>query len=167
MASDTQDIIELCNCLGEQFIRQQRRLVTVESCTGGGVAYFLTMIAGSSEWFERGLVTYSNQAKTELAGVADRLIKEKGAVSEDVAKAMALGGLSYGTVTDAVAVTGVAGPGGGTAEKPVGTVCFAWAYQAGEEKPLVRAERVLLQGNRHEIRIQSITRALLGLQQDF
>jgi len=166
MTVDANEIINLCHSLGEMFVRQQRQLVTVESCTGGGIAYFLTKVAGSSAWFERGLVTYSNQAKTDLAGVEDRLIAKHGAVSEEVAKSMASGGLSYGTATDTVAVTGIAGPEGGSAAKPVGTVCFAWAFQRNEAHPIVRVETVLLEGNREEIRVQSIKHALLGLLRD-
>ena len=167
MTDCPEDITALCQLLGDKLMPEGRRLVTVESCTGGGVAYFLTSVAGSSEWFERGLITYSNQAKSELAGVADHLIEQYGAVSEEVANAMALGGLSHGNATDAVAITGIAGPGGGTAEKPVGTVCFAWAHREnGGQQPEVRSQRHVLAGDRHSVRIQSVIRAVTGLLED-
>lgn len=137
----------------------------MESCTGGGVAWQLTGIAGSSDWFERGLVTYSNQAKTELAGVATGLIEQFGAVSIEVAEAMALGGLSHGRANCAVSVTGVAGPGGGSADKPVGTVCFGWAWQFGRDPARVMSNRVLLQGDRAAVRNQSIVILLEGILQ--
>ncbi len=104
---------------------------TAESCTGGGVAQAITAIAGSSEVFDRGFVTYSNEAKVEMLGVDPALIEAHGAVSEPVAQAMARGALAASRADVAVAITGIAGPGGGSAAKPVGTVCFAWATRAG------------------------------------
>ena len=106
-------------------------MATAESCTGGLIAATCTDLAGSSRWFERGFVTYSNAAKTELLGVDPLLIERHGAVSEPVARSMAQGALDHSPAQAAVAVTGVAGPGGGSADKPVGTVWFAWATPAG------------------------------------
>ena len=131
-------------------------LATAESCTGGLVAAACTALAGSSEWFERGFVTYSNAAKTELLGVAPALIEAHGAVSAEVAEAMAEGALGRSKASMAVAVTGVAGPGGGSAAKPVGTVWLAVA-QRGEAavSVLLRAE-----GDRASVREASVMRAL-------
>ena len=135
-------------------------LVTAESCTGGWVAQAVTSIAGSSEWFERGFVTYSNAAKQELLGVKQATLKKHGAVSEETARAMARGALARSRGTIALAVTGVAGPGGGTAEKPVGMVCFAWATPDG-----VRSETRNFSGDRDAVRRQSVIRALEGVME--
>ena len=145
--------------LSEQLIQQNRMLVTAESCTGGGVAYAITEMPGSSEWFERGFVTYSNAAKQEQLGVPHELIARFGAVSEQVAAAMALGALQHSHADFSVAVTGVAGPDGGTEEKPVGTVCFGWAQRGAE----ARTARVVFDGNRQQVRELSILTALQGL----
>ena len=119
-------------------------LVTAESCTGGGIARALTDRAGSSEWFERGFVTYSNEAKQEMLGVAEESLEEYGAVSETVAKEMAVGALVHSGGQVCLAVTGIAGPTGGTRKKPVGTVWFAWAAEGCE--PL--AVQQLFEGDR-------------------
>src|SRR5213076_2596431 len=127
---------ELARKLGERLKAKGALLVTAESCTGGWVAQAATAIAGSSAWFERGFVTYSNAAKEEMLGVRRETLARHGAVSEPVAEEMALGALAHSHASFALAVTGVAGPSGGSAEKPVGTVCFAWA---AAERP-ARAE---------------------------
>ena len=145
--------------LGEQLTQQNRMLVTAESCTGGGVAYAITEMPGSSEWFERGFVTYSNAAKQEQLSVPHELIARFGAVSEQVAAAMALGALQHSHADFSVAVTGVAGPDGGTEEKPVGTVCFGWTQRGAE----ARTTRVVFDGNRQQVRELSILTALQGL----
>ncbi|MDE0155367.1 MAG: CinA family protein [Gammaproteobacteria bacterium] len=145
--------------LSEQLTQQNRMLVTAESCTGGGVAYAITEMPGSSEWFERGFVTYSNAAKQEQLSVPHELIARFGAVSEQVAAAMALGALQHSHADFSVAVTGVAGPDGGTEEKPVGTVCFGWAQRGAE----ARTARVVFDGNRQQVRELSILAALQGL----
>ncbi len=136
-------------------------LATAESCTGGLIAGACTDLAGSSNWFERGFVTYSNAAKTELLGVDAALIAAHGAVSEPVARAMAEGAVARSHAQVAVAVTGVAGPGGGSAEKPVGTVWFGWSV-AGR----VRTERRVFDGDRATVRaatVQHALQTLLGL----
>jgi nicotinamide-nucleotide amidase len=135
------------------------KLATVESCTGGGLAYFLTEIAGSSEWLERGFVTYSNQAKHEMVGVSLDIINTYGAVSEETARAMAEGGLRFSQAQISVAITGIAGPTGGTTDKPVGTVHIAWAGVEFTSE----AKKLLFSGNRIDIRQQSIAAALQGL----
>ena len=133
--------------------------VTAESCTGGGVAQAITAIAGSSEVFDRGFVTYSNEAKVEALAVPRALIDEHGAVSEPVALAMARGALAASRAQVAVAVTGIAGPGGGTPLKPVGTVCFAWAVRGGGQAVETRR----LPGDRAAVRSASVAIALAGL----
>ena len=145
--------------LSSQLVGQNKMLVTAESCTGGGIAYAITEIPGSSEWFERGFVTYSNLAKQEQLGVAHDLIVRFGAVSEEVAAAMALGALRHSHADFSVAVTGIAGPDGGSAEKPVGTVCFGWSVRHGE----TRTTRIVFDGDRHQVRELSILAALQGL----
>ena len=131
-------------------------LVTAESCTGGGVAQALTSVAGSSAWFERGFVTYSNAAKQELLGVKEATLQAHGAVSEETAREMALGALERSRGTLALAITGVAGPGGGSAAKPVGTVCFAWAAKGGA----AAVETRHFPGDRDAVRRQSIEHSL-------
>jgi nicotinamide-nucleotide amidase len=131
------------------------RLVTAESCTGGLIVAVLTAIAGSSDVVDRGFVTYSNEAKNEMIGVPMPLIQTYGAVSEEVARAMADGALARSRAAIAVAVTGVAGPGGGSAEKPVGLVCFGLAQKTG---PVI-SERHVLPGDRAGIRAATVARA--------
>ena len=145
--------------LSEQLLQQNKMLATAESCTGGGIAYAITEIPGSSGWFERGFVTYSNLAKQEQLGVAHELLVRFGAVSEEVAAAMAQGALQHSHADFSVAVTGIAGPGGGTEEKPVGTVCFGWSRR-GE---IARITRIIFEGNRQQVRELSILTALQGL----
>ncbi|MEY4140223.1 MAG: hypothetical protein RLZZ371_2405, partial [Pseudomonadota bacterium] len=120
-----------CELLARLLMQKGWMMATAESCTGGLIAANCTDLAGSSNWFERGFVTYSNAAKNELLGVDPALIKSHGAVSEPVVRAMASGALAHSQAQVAIAVTGVAGPGGGSAEKPVGTVWLAWATPMG------------------------------------
>lgn len=134
-------------------------LATVESCTGGLIAAGCTSLAGSSEWFDRGLVTYSNEAKTELVGVPAALIEAHGAVSEEVARAMAEGALTHANADIAASVTGIAGPGGGSAAKPVGTVWTAIARRGQ-----ATSTRLLQwQGDRAEVRRQTVEAVLRAL----
>ena len=161
---DTTRIAELAAGLGGRLKRQGRLLAAAESCTGGGIGFAVTQIAGSSAWFDRGFVTYSNAAKMEMLGVPAALLREHGAVSEPVARAMALGAVTRSAAQVAVAVTGIAGPGGGTRAKPVGTVCFGWVLQgARTSAPCVTSARLRLQGDRAAVRTQSIIVALEGL----
>ena len=148
---------DLCVFLSEQLRQQGLRLVTAESCTGGLIAATCTDMAGSSDWFERGFVTYSNAAKTALAGVPEALIAVHGAVSEAVARAMAEGGVKTAGVGAAVAVTGVAGPTGGTADKPVGLVHIAAARAGG---PTRHREMRFGPLGRQAIRLASVRTAL-------
>ncbi|MBI2994187.1 MAG: CinA family protein [Gammaproteobacteria bacterium] len=135
------------------------RLVTAESCTGGGLAYLLTSVPGSSDWFERGFVTYSNAAKRELLEVPAAVLEQFGAVSEQAAAAMAEGALAHSHANVSVSITGIAGPDGGTPDKPVGTVYFAWSRQGAS----TRAARIAFAGDRQQVREQSILMALQGL----
>jgi nicotinamide-nucleotide amidase len=144
-------------------------LVTAESCTGGMVAARCTDLAGSSQWLERGMVTYSNEAKHELLGVDTALIDAHGAVSEEVARAMAIGALRHSRAQVSVAITGIAGPSGGSAAKPVGTVWFAWAVPSdtgptlGAETAFVRTACGHFNGDRASVRLASADRAIQGL----
>jgi nicotinamide-nucleotide amidase len=147
--------------VGALLLANGQKLATAESCTGGWVAQCLTAIAGSSDWFERGFITYSNDAKTEMLGVDRDLLATHGAVSEATAAAMAAGALRHSRAEWALAITGVAGPSGGSRDKPVGTVCFGWAGPDGR----VECETRHFQGNREQVRAQSVSHALAGVLQ--
>jgi len=144
--------------LAELLRERQWLMASAESCTGGLIAGACTDMAGSSDWFERGFVTYSNAAKTELLGVDAGLIATHGAVSEPVARAMAAGALAHSPAQVSVAVTGVAGPAGGSAEKPVGTVWFGWSVQGQ-----LRSERRRFDGDRAAVRAATVHYALQTL----
>jgi nicotinamide-nucleotide amidase len=144
--------------LGKKLKAAQLVLATAESCTGGWVAQAVTSIAGSSGWFERGYVTYSNAAKRESLGVLKKTLLRYGAVSEQTAREMARGALKKSRADIALAVTGIAGPGGGLPGKPVGTVCFAWAR--GRR---VRSGTKRFKGGRASVRRQSVVHALRGV----
>ncbi|GKS85331.1 CinA family protein [Acidovorax sp. SUPP1855] len=133
-------------------------LATAESCTGGLIAGACTDLAGSSRWFERGFVTYSNAAKTDLLGVPTALIAAHGAVSEPVARAMAEGAVARSLAQVSVAVTGVAGPGGGSADKPVGTVWFGWSVEGQTHSEVMR-----FAGDRAAVRAATVRHALARL----
>jgi len=158
MSSDT-ELYELAYRLGEKLLGAGRRLATAESCTAGWIAKTLTDVPGSSRWFECGYVTYSDAAKVRDLGVAQRTLAEYGAVSEQTAREMAAGALRVPEVSVAVAVTGIAGPDGGTPAKPVGTVWFC-ASARGERGIQVIAERQLLPGDRAAVRRRSVQHAL-------
>jgi nicotinamide-nucleotide amidase len=153
------DLEALAARLGEALRQRGDWLATAESCTGGWVAQCATAIAGSSNWFDRGFVTYSNAAKTDMLGVQETTLERHGAVSEAVARAMAQGALAHSRGDWAVAITGIAGPSGGTPEKPVGTVCFAWARRDGG----CEARTEHFTGDREQVRAQSVRLALAGL----
>jgi nicotinamide-nucleotide amidase len=144
-----------CAQLASLLLERKQMLATAESCTGGLIAAACTDLAGSSTWFERGFVTYSNQAKTEMLGVDVQLIATHGAVSEPVARAMAQGALQQSHAQVAIAVTGVAGPSGGSADKPVGTVWLAWALPSS-----VHAEVQHFAGERAAVRAATVAHAL-------
>jgi nicotinamide-nucleotide amidase len=146
----------LVAALADALRSRSLKLATAESCTGGLVAAACTTIAGSSDWFERGFVTYSNEAKTEMLGVDAALIAAHGAVSEPVARAMAEGALAHSRADLALSVTGIAGPGGAVPGKPVGTV---WLASARRGAPTV-AERVRFDGDRTAVRVATVELAL-------
>ena len=148
--------------LAQLLLKNDWRLSTAESCTGGLVSASLTHLAGSSNWFERGYVTYSNDAKSEDIGVESHLIEAHGAVSEQVAKAMAIGAKQSSNSNVAMSITGIAGPTGGSKEKPVGTVCFAWVLDNDQ----VFSETKLFSGDRSTVREQAsqfVIQHLVGL----
>lgn len=152
------DIYALAVRLGELALARGVLLAAAESCTGGLVAGAITAVPGSSQWFERGFVTYSDAAKVELLGVAPSTLERHGAVSVQTAGEMAAGALRFSAAQWALAVTGIAGPSGGTPDKPVGTVCFGWSRPAG-----VESEQRLLEGDRAAVRRASVRIALAGL----
>jgi len=147
-----------CQPLAVVLLANKFKMATAESCTGGLIAAACTDLAGSSDWFERGFVSYANQAKAEMLGVDARLITKHGAVSEQVARAMAQGALQHSAAQVSVAVTGVAGPGGGSADKPVGTVWFAWGLPSG-----LTSEVQHFEGDRAAVRAATVQHALARL----
>lgn len=150
---------ELVKTLSERLRKRSWQLASVESCTGGGLSFLLTSLPGSSFWFERGFVTYSNQSKIDMVGVREMTLLQHGAVSEVVAYEMALGALLQSHASVSVAITGIAGPEGGTETKPVGTVWIATAKETDE----AQAQLYQFNGDRASIREQAITAALQQL----
>ena len=164
MTEPADRIYALAADLGALLSEQGLTVVTAESCTAGGVAYAITQVAGSSAWFNQGMVVYSNEAKQRLLGVGARDLRDHGAVSEPVARAMAVGALQSAGAQVAVAVTGIAGPGGGTRQKPVGTVCFGWSLQREPAAaPVALTSTCHFAGDRAAVRTSSIIEALDGL----
>lgn len=153
------DIHQRAAELARRLNARRLKMASAESCTGGGIAYVLTEIIGASDWFERGFVTYSNDAKMEMLGVAAATLDRHGAVSEATVLEMARGALIRSRADVSVAVSGVAGPGGGSADKPVGTVWIAWA----QGPDWSRAERFLFNGDRGAVRDATIEAAVEGL----
>jgi nicotinamide-nucleotide amidase len=149
--SSNHDLHEITQELARVLIKNNWHLSTAESCTGGMVAASITELAGSSEWFERGYVTYSNQSKSEDIDVSQNLIEQHGAVSDQVARAMALGAKQNSGSDLSLSITGIAGPTGGSPEKPIGTVCFAWALANDQ----IVSETKHFEGNRQQIRQQA------------
>ncbi|MCC1495687.1 CinA family protein [Alcanivorax sp. 1008] len=152
-------IYVLAERAGRLLARHKILLVTAESCTGGWIAEAITAVAGSSAWFERGFVSYSNQAKQDMLGVSSDLLNRCGAVSQEVVLEMARGAIQRSKGHISVAVSGIAGPDGGTADKPVGTVWIAWGQKLGHAE----AESFLFSGDRQAVREQTVVRALQGL----
>ncbi|MCS7100355.1 MAG: CinA family protein [Burkholderiaceae bacterium] len=147
--------------LGRLLAAHHMMLATAESCTAGGIAFAVTLVPGASGWYDRGFVTYSNDAKVQQLGVGANYLRDFGAVSEPVARQMALGALSHSAAQIAVATTGIAGPEGGTPEKPVGTVCFGWAIRRdASAAPWVQTATRRFEGDRAAVRTQAIVFAL-------
>ena len=153
------DLVGLVHQLADRLLAKQLKITAAESCTGGMIASLLTELPGSSVWFERGFVTYSNLAKQEMLGIKPELIQTYGAVSKEVVTAMALGALTHSAADISIAVTGIAGPGGGSVEKPVGTVWFAWAMNS---LPVQSSGHSFPQVSRQKIRQLACATALEG-----
>lgn len=153
------ELRQLSESVGAALTRHRARLACAESCTGGWAAAVVTATAGSSNWFERGFVTYSDDAKQEMLGVPAGTLSAHGAVSEAVAIAMATGALSHSHAQIALAITGIAGPGGGSSSKPVGTVCFSWC----KETEAASSETRRFPGDREAVRRAALIHALSGL----
>jgi nicotinamide-nucleotide amidase len=149
----------LAEKVGADLKRRGLMLTTAESCTGGWISEAVTMVPGSSDWFERGFVTYTYISKREMLGVKEATLEKHGAVSEDVVREMAQGAIARSHAQIAVAVSGVAGPSGGTPGKPVGTVCFAWSTKEGT----LASETKCFAGDREAVRRQSVAHALQGV----
>ncbi|MEK6686324.1 MAG: CinA family protein [Pseudomonadota bacterium] len=145
--------------MGERLMQHGLKLVTAESCTGGWLGQAVTAVAGSSAWYERGFITYSNLSKCEMLGVQQATLDQYGAVSAQTAQEMVMGALNRSHAQVGVSITGIAGPDGGTAVKPVGMICFAWAIEDGP----VRQETRFFKGNRDTIRRLSVATALQGI----
>ncbi|XXN62448.1 nicotinamide-nucleotide amidase [Enterobacter ludwigii] len=154
---------QLSRRIGEQLKKQQATVTAAESCTGGWIAKVFTDISGSSAWFERGFVTYSNEAKQQMVGVQDTTLQQHGAVSEQTVREMATGAAKAAAAEYAIAVSGIAGPDGGTPDKPVGTVWFAIVGPEGR----VLAQRQIFSGDRDAVRRQSVAWALQTLLDEF
>ncbi len=152
-------LLQLSELLGQKLQARTWRVATAESCTGGGISAAITAVAGSSAWFEYGIVSYANQAKQTLLKVDSKILAQEGAVSQAVVEQMVAGVLVLANADIAVAVSGIAGPSGGTTEKPVGTVWFAWGLASGE----IYSECFLFAGDRVAVQQQSVMQALNGL----
>jgi len=152
-------LLQLSSLLGEKLLMRGWHVATAESCTGGGIASAITAVAGSSSWFEYGIVSYANSAKEKLLHVNPQMLAQHGAVSQAVVEAMVTGILGLSSADIAVAVSGIAGPSGGTPEKPVGTVWFAWGLATGE----MHAECFHFVGDRLSVQSQAVVHGLNGL----
>ncbi|WP_444936409.1 CinA family protein [Microbulbifer sp. JMSA004] len=157
------EITELARELGGELEKRDWCVTSAESCTGGAIAAAITSIAGASNWFDGSIVSYANRIKNGVLGVDSNDLKQFGAVSEPVARQMACGVLAMMDANLAVAVSGIAGPDGGTAEKPVGTVWIAWAHAEGQEPVQIDAKCFLFSGNRAEVQSQTVIEALKGM----
>ena len=153
------DLIVVARTLGQALKAGNLSLATAESCTGGWVAKVMTDIEGSSAFFDRGFVTYTNESKQEMLSVSAETLSTYGAVSEETVKEMAKGALEHSHADFSLAISGIAGPGGGTADKPVGTVCFAWANRDG----WLETRQEIFSGDRHAVRMQAVLTALQGV----
>ena len=152
-------LFELAEQVGMALKTRGMMLATAESCTGGWVGEAVTAVPGSSRWFDRGFITYTNEAKQEMLGVSAATLEQHGAVSEQTVREMVVGALKNSRSQVALAISGVAGPSGGTPDKPVGTVCLAWGLANGA----VSSQRRVFAGGRREVRQQAVVRALQGL----
>ncbi|MDO8890463.1 MAG: nicotinamide-nucleotide amidase [Sulfurimicrobium sp.] len=152
-------LLRLAEETGQALKARGWMLVTAESCTGGWVGEAVTAVAGSSSWYDRGFITYTNASKQEMLGVQPETLQHNGAVSEETVREMAAGALLHSQAHISLAISGIAGPGGGSPDKPVGTVCFAWSIKNG---PL-KSERRVFAGDREAVRQQAVFHALQGV----
>lgn len=157
------DLYELAEQLGVLLRARGHKLALAESCTGGWIGQCVTAVPGSSQWFDRGFVTYSNAAKVQMLGVDEQLLQAHGAVSAETAKAMAAGALQHSEADVVIVVTGIAGPGGGTAEKPAGLVFLAWQIRGRDVQCIAQH----FSGDRQEVRLQTVRRALRCLIDEY
>ena len=158
-----EEVYLLAEQLGRLLTAKNMQIATAESCTGGGIAQAITEVPGSSAWFDRSFVTYNNLAKQQMLGVSEQTLSKFGAVSDATIKEMLTGALQQSVADYAIAVSGIAGPGGGTPDKPVGTVYFGWI-----QKPdIIQTSRQLFSGNRQDVRTQSVVYALTMANQFF
>ena len=153
------ELYELSGRVGDALKARRLMMAAAESCTGGWIGQVITMVPGSSKWFDRGFVTYTNEAKQEMLGVSAATLNEFGAVSEQTVREMVAGALARSRAKIAVAVSGIAGPDGGSPQKPVGTVLLAWAEKGGG----VTAQSIRFQGDRNAVRRQTVMAALEGV----
>lgn len=154
-----EELLQLASELGDKLQARGWKLATAESCTGGWVGQLVTALPGCSNWYERGFITYANDAKVEMLGVPVETLATHGAVSEETASAMAAGALAHSHAQAALAISGIAGPAGGTPQKPVGLVCYGWALSDGT----VMSSTCRLDGDRDEIRARAVAASLRGL----
>jgi len=160
MSDTEQAVLETVNAIGAKLKAKKEMLATAESCTGGWVGQVITSVPGTSHWYDRGFITYSNAAKREMLGVSTDTLTRFGAVSEQTARAMAEGALQNSQARYALSITGIAGPEGGTPEKPVGHVCFAWA---GHDRETL-SECVRFDGDRQQVRTQAVHHSLKRME---
>lgn len=159
MEAVEQKLLNTIHRIGSMLKEQKEMLATAESCTGGWVGQVITSLPGTSHWFDRGFITYSNAAKREMLGVSTDTLARFGAVSEQTARAMAEGALRHSQARYTLSITGIAGPEGGTPDKPVGHVCFAWA---GHNRETI-SECLRFDGDRQQVRLQAVQHALEGV----
>ena len=158
--TDSQTLTTIAQKLGEILCKKNAKLTTAESCTGGAISEAITSVSGSSQWFEFGFVTYANSAKRQLLGVSEETLEQYGAVSEQVVKQMAQGAIKQSEADYAIAVSGVAGPDGGTEEKPVGTVWVCW-----QTPSQIWTHKLVLSGDRQAVRTEAVKKSLQQLLQ--
>jgi nicotinamide-nucleotide amidase len=160
MKMDDSDFINCTEKLAALLLKHRQTVAVAESCTGGWIAKVLTDLSGSSAWFERGFVTYSNRSKQDMLGVSESTLQSYGAVSSETVEAMAAGVLQNSMADFSLSVSGIAGPTGGTTEKPVGLVWFAWAAKEHEQSVLLATEKQVFKGDRDAVRHQAVAYAL-------
>ncbi len=160
MISETSEIVQQ---LADVLLEKNIKIVTAESCTGGMLSSVLTDLPGSSQWFDRGFIVYSNEAKVKMLGVSEKILEKFGAVSAECAEAMALGALNNSSSMVAISITGIAGPSGGSTEKPVGLVYFGLSMKSENDKTIVKSKKQIFQGSRSDIRQASVLFALSSI----